>query len=44
MSKNQPPDGREPISEMTTGRLSVYLRCLTYLEQAHVSATDRRRS
>lgn len=23
---------REPISEMTTGRLSVYLRCLTYLE------------
>src|SRR5258708_12183280 len=23
---------RETISEMTTGRLSVYLRCLTYLE------------
>src|SRR5881628_2335093 len=23
---------REPISELTTGRLSVYLRCLTYLE------------
>src|SRR3954447_26690280 len=22
----------EPISELTTGRLSVYLRCLTYLE------------
>ena len=34
MSKNQPPDNREPISEMTTGRLSVYLRCLTFLEQA----------
>ncbi len=29
-----PPETREPISEMTTGRLSVYLRCLTYLEQA----------
>src|SRR2546423_10281370 len=25
------PD-REPISELTTGRLSVYLRCLTFLE------------
>jgi redox-sensing transcriptional repressor len=23
---------REPISELTTGRLSVYLRCLTFLE------------
>src|SRR5213082_1791538 len=23
---------RDTISEMTTGRLSVYLRCLTYLE------------
>src|ERR1041385_7769976 len=23
---------REAISELTTGRLSVYLRCLTYLE------------
>jgi redox-sensing transcriptional repressor len=31
---SQPPDNREPISEMTTGRLSVYLRCLTFLEQA----------
>ena len=28
MSSNE----REPISELTTGRLSVYLRCLTYLE------------
>ena len=34
MSKNLPPETRESISEMTTGRLSVYLRCLTYLEQA----------
>ena len=30
---SKPPNGdREPISELTTGRLSVYLRCLTYLE------------
>ena len=28
MSSNE----REPISELTTGRLSVYLRCLTFLE------------
>src|ERR687896_526457 len=29
----RPPNGdRESISELTTGRLSVYLRCLTYLE------------
>src|SRR5215212_5187568 len=27
-------NGGEPPSEMTTGRLSVYLRCLTYLEAA----------
>lgn len=27
------PD-REPISELTTGRLSVYLRCLTFLESS----------
>jgi redox-sensing transcriptional repressor len=34
---------REPISELTTGRLSVYLRCLTYLEtqgQKTVSSHD----
>ncbi|HEX8152933.1 MAG TPA: redox-sensing transcriptional repressor Rex, partial [Thermoanaerobaculia bacterium] len=30
MSRTAPD--REPISELTTGRLSVYLRCLTYLE------------
>lgn len=27
-----PPNDREAISELTTGRLSVYLRCLTFLE------------
>jgi redox-sensing transcriptional repressor len=26
------PDDREAISELTTGRLSIYLRCLTWLE------------
>ena len=30
MSRN--PNGGEAISELTTGRLSVYLRCLTFLE------------
>ena len=34
MSKLSPPEARDTISEMTTGRLSVYLRCLNYLEQA----------
>lgn len=34
MSKSAAPETRESISENTTGRLSVYLRCLTYLEQA----------
>ncbi len=36
MSRNpplhRPPVDRESISELTTGRLSVYLRCLTFLE------------
>ena len=32
MSQRTPSADREPISELTTGRLSVYLRCLTYLE------------
>lgn len=27
------PNEREGISELTTGRLSVYLRCLTFLEE-----------
>ena len=31
MSERPAPD-REGVSELTTGRLSVYLRCLTYLE------------
>src|SRR5918994_6394971 len=31
MNRPLPPD-REGISELTTGRLSVYLRCLTFLE------------
>jgi redox-sensing transcriptional repressor len=31
MSRDTQND-REPISELTTGRLSVYLRCLNYLE------------
>jgi redox-sensing transcriptional repressor len=34
MSRTPSPETREQISEMTTGRLSVYLRCLTFLEQA----------
>lgn len=32
MSRN-PPSDRDGISELTTGRLSVYLRCLTFLEE-----------
>jgi len=32
---NRSSPDRETISEMTTGRLSVYLRCLTYLETIH---------
>ncbi len=28
---------REPISELTTGRLSIYLRCLTHLESLSVT-------
>ena len=32
MSANRPQNEREVISELTTGRLSVYLRCLNYLE------------
>src|SRR5258708_3444331 len=31
MASNEPAE-RESIPEVTTGRLSVYLRCLTYLE------------
>lgn len=32
---NQQRPSNEPISELTTGRLSVYLRCLTFLESIH---------
>src|ERR1700737_4908446 len=32
MSQPRPSGDREAVSELTTGRLSVYLRCLTYLE------------
>jgi redox-sensing transcriptional repressor len=34
MPNDRPNNDRETISEMTTGRLSVYLRCLTYLQSA----------
>jgi redox-sensing transcriptional repressor len=34
MPNDRPNTDRETISEMTTGRLSVYLRCLTYLQSA----------
>ena len=42
MSNDRPTD-RETISELTTGRLSVYLRCLTFLEsvgQGTVSSSE----
>ncbi|HVT45004.1 MAG TPA: redox-sensing transcriptional repressor Rex [Thermoanaerobaculia bacterium] len=32
MEASRPAVSREPISELTTSRLSIYLRCLTYLE------------
>src|SRR6266581_302987 len=32
MAQNRTQTDRDAVSEMTTGRLSVYLRCLTYLE------------
>jgi redox-sensing transcriptional repressor len=35
MSRNRPNNDRDVVSELTTGRLSVYLRCLTYLESIH---------
>jgi redox-sensing transcriptional repressor len=47
MSNDRPSNSstgdREPISELTTGRLSVYLRCLTFLEsvgQSTVSSAE----
>jgi redox-sensing transcriptional repressor len=35
MSEDRLSGDRDVISELTTGRLSVYLRCLTYLESIH---------
>ncbi|MDQ6801602.1 MAG: redox-sensing transcriptional repressor Rex [Acidobacteriota bacterium] len=32
MSQHRPTNDRDVVSELTTGRLSVYLRCLTYLQ------------
>ena len=32
MTRNTANSDREAVSELTTGRLSVYLRCLTFLE------------
>ena len=32
MSRNANHNDRDAVSELTTGRLSVYLRCLTFLE------------
>ena len=32
MAENRTQTDREVVSELTTGRLSVYLRCLSYLE------------
>jgi redox-sensing transcriptional repressor len=43
MSNDRPTNDRETISELTTGRLSVYLRCLTFLEsvgQSTVSSSE----
>lgn len=43
MPSRRPAPDREAISEPTTGRLSVYLRCLTYLEtlrQKTVSSSE----
>ena len=35
MTQNRTQTDREVVSELTTGRLSVYLRCLSYLESIH---------
>ncbi len=39
MSRNSSND-REAISELTTGRLSVYLRCLTFLESQGIKTVS----
>ncbi|HSP15788.1 MAG TPA: redox-sensing transcriptional repressor Rex [Thermoanaerobaculia bacterium] len=38
----RPSADREPISELTTGRLSVYLRCLSYLESINQRTVSSR--
>lgn len=35
MNQDRIQNDRDVVSELTTGRLSVYLRCLTYLESIH---------
>jgi redox-sensing transcriptional repressor len=40
MSTVQRSDDRESISEMTTGRLSVYLRCLESLDENTISSRE----
>ena len=40
MSTPQRSDDKEAISEMTTGRLSVYLRCLESLDETTVSSRE----
>src|SRR5438105_135096 len=35
MAENRTQTDREVVSELTTGRLSVYLRCLSYLQSIH---------
>src|SRR5437588_10465371 len=35
MTQNRIQTDRDVVSELTTGRLSVYLRCLTYLQSLH---------
>jgi redox-sensing transcriptional repressor len=42
MSPRPPSADRETISELTTGRLSVYLRCLSYLESINQRTVSSR--
>src|SRR5438477_4323118 len=35
MTQNRIQTDRDVVSELTTGRLSVYLRCLSYLQSLH---------
>ena len=38
--KNKPRTGADQVSELTTNRLSIYVRCLTELEQAGVETVS----